>query len=185
MRTPPEESALNHYLVWQTCSACPQRCHYGKKKPQSDCLSHCSLFYVSKTCFRGVWGSWLLHGGLNWWCRFLAYNYTHGSCDNSMLLYILCQTTRSMLITVLVEPKSVVDTLLCPKFIVFDLCSHIIYSVQGKWVIEGGWRGGGGLCHSPPPPPQSGAAALPAPPRLLRPWCLCLASYLETECYVS
>ena len=39
----------------------------------------------------------------------------------------------AMLITV--EPKLVVDTLLCPKFIVFDLCSHIIYSVQGKWLV--------------------------------------------------
>ena len=46
---------------------------------------------------------------------------------------VLCQTTHSMLITV--EPKLVVDTLLCPKFIVFDLCSHIIYSVQGKWLV--------------------------------------------------
>ena len=26
-----------------------------------------------------------------------------------------------------------VDTLLCPKSIVFDLCSHI--SVQGKWLV--------------------------------------------------
>ena len=43
---------------------------------------------------------------------------------------VLCQTTRSMLITV--EPKSVVDTLLCPKFIIFDLHSHI---VQGKWLV--------------------------------------------------
>ena len=41
---------------------------------------------------------------------------------------MLCQTTRSILITV--EPKLVVDTLLCPKFIVFDLSNHI--SVQGK-----------------------------------------------------
>ena len=43
---------------------------------------------------------------------------------------VLCQTTRSMLNTV--EPKSVVVTLLCPKFIVFDLHSHI---VQGKWLV--------------------------------------------------
>ena len=44
---------------------------------------------------------------------------------------VLCQTTRSMLITV--EPKSVVNTLLSPKLNVFDLCSHI--SVQGKWLV--------------------------------------------------
>ena len=37
-----------------------------------------------------------------------------------------------MLITV--EPKLVVDTLLCSKFL--KLCSHIIYSVmQGKWLV--------------------------------------------------
>ena len=47
---------------------------------------------------------------------------------------MLCQTIRSMLITV--EPKLVVAHLLCPKFsIVLDLCSHIIYSVQGKWLV--------------------------------------------------
>ena len=57
-----------------------------------------------------------------------------------------------MLITV--EPKLGVDTLLCPKFIVFDLCNHI--SAQGKLLIlnfslfggftglEGGGGGGGG-----------------------------------------
>ena len=44
---------------------------------------------------------------------------------------VLCQTTRSMLITV--EPRSVVTTLLCPKLNVFDLYSHI--SVQGKWLV--------------------------------------------------
>ena len=31
------------------------------------------------------------------------------------------------------EPKLVVDTLLCPKCIVSDLCSHV--SVQGKWLV--------------------------------------------------
>ena len=46
---------------------------------------------------------------------------------------MLCQTTCSMLIRV--EPNLVVGTLVCPKFIVFDLCSHIIYSVQGKWLV--------------------------------------------------
>ena len=84
---------------------------------------------------------------------------------------VLCQTTRSMLITV--ESKSVVDTLLCPKYIVFDLCSHI--SVQGKWlvlnfcsfggftglsrvildvkIILGGGGGGGGGAGAPPSSP--------------------------------
>ena len=37
---------------------------------------------------------------------------------------MLCQTTCSKLITV--EPKLVVVTLLCPKFIVFDICSHYL-----------------------------------------------------------
>ena len=58
-----------------------------------------------------------------------------------MLVYMLYQTTCSMLITV--EPKLVVDIirkyswtyisvdiLLCPKCIVFDICS-----IQGKWVV--------------------------------------------------
>ena len=73
---------------------------------------------------------------------------------------MLYQTTRSMLITV--EPKLVVDTLLCPKFIVFDLCNHI--SVKGKLLVLnfslfGGFTGNircqilGGL--EPPPPPGS------------------------------
>ena len=44
---------------------------------------------------------------------------------------VLYQTMCSTLITV--KPKSVVDTLLCPKCFVFDLCSHI--SVQGKWLV--------------------------------------------------
>ena len=43
---------------------------------------------------------------------------------------MLCQTTYSMLIKV--EPKLVVDTLLCPKFIVFDLCSHIINFIVSR-----------------------------------------------------
>ena len=88
---------------------------------------------------------------------------------------VLYQTTRSMLITV--EPKLVVDTLLCPKFIVFDLCRHIIHSVQGKWLVLnfplfGGFTGlegnigcqilgGGGGTAAPQPPPP--------PPQLLRP----------------
>ena len=48
---------------------------------------------------------------------------------------MLYQTTRSILITV--EPKLVIDTLLCPKFIVLDFCSHII-QCPGKtvaWVL--------------------------------------------------
>ena len=52
------------------------------------------------------------------------YCYTHEN--------VLYQTTRSTQITV--GPKSAsVDTLLCPKSIVFDICSHI--SVQGKWLV--------------------------------------------------
>ena len=50
--------------------------------------------------------------------------------DNSMLENMLYQTTHSTLITV--EPNLVVDILLCPKFIVFDLYNYI--SVQGKMV---------------------------------------------------
>ena len=76
------------------------------------------------------------------------------------------------------DPISIIDTFLCHKCIVFDLCSHI--SVQGKWLvlncplIGGSTNIGcqilGGLC----PPPNldiGGAAAPPAPqpPRLLRP----------------
>ena len=41
---------------------------------------------------------------------------------------MLYKITCPMLITV--EPKIVVETLLCPKFIVFDLCSHV--SVRGN-----------------------------------------------------
>ena len=72
---------------------------------------------------------------------------------------MLYQTTRSMLITV--EPKLVVDTLLCPKFIVFDLCNHID-QCPGKIVgpefftgLEGNIRCQilGGL--EPPSPPGS------------------------------
>ena len=83
---------------------------------------------------------------------------------------MLYQTTFSMLITV--EPKLVVDTLLCPKFIVFDLCNHI--SVQGKLLVlnfslfgdftglEGNIRCqilGGWSPPSPPPPPPPGSYA--------------------------
>ena len=108
-----------------------------------------------------------------------------------MLLYTgeyAYQTTHSMLITV--EPKLVVDTLLCPKFIVFDLCNHI--SIQGKLLVLnfslfGGFTGlegnircqilGGAL----PPPPQSeywGGST--APPRLLRP-----GNYPTEELFLS
>ena len=39
---------------------------------------------------------------------------------------VLCQTTHSAsMLIITVEPILVVDNLLCPKFIVFDLCSHI------------------------------------------------------------
>ena len=51
-------------------------------------------------------------------------NYTHEN--------VLYQTTHSTQITV--GCKSVLTvTLLCPKSIAFDLCSHI--SVQGKWLV--------------------------------------------------
>ena len=91
------------------------------------------------------------------------------------------------------DPISIIDTFLCLKCIVFDLCSHI--SVQGKWLVLncpliGGFTNTGcqilgGLC---PPPPQSGywggggGCSPPSPPPPLAPTPLYCDNNIIPDC---
>ena len=79
------------------------------------------------------WSQSGVYEGHNYWgAELVMYVFSvHGSYDNRIYC-ALPDHMRSTLITV--EPKLVVDTSLCSKFIIFDLCTHI--SVQGNaWLV--------------------------------------------------